>query len=66
MSADDTERVSRHMIPAVPCMEVPYGEMGEAAFALLLQAMANRGETQQENQSEIRRVVEAKLFTGKE
>ncbi|WP_181592590.1 LacI family DNA-binding transcriptional regulator [Paenibacillus sp. YN15] len=45
MSADDTERVSRHMIPAVPCIEIPYGEMGEAAFALLHQAMAGRGGT---------------------
>jgi LacI family transcriptional regulator len=43
MSADDTERVSRHMVPAVPCLEVPYGEMGEAAFTLLHQAMAKGG-----------------------
>jgi LacI family transcriptional regulator len=100
MSADDTERVSRHMVPAVPCLEVPYGEMGEAAFTLLHQAMAKGGEAKAgpgmkaeaaaavrvkasamdvretedagpgEDASDataaIRRVVEAKLFTGKE
>jgi LacI family transcriptional regulator len=66
MSADDTERVSRLMIPAVPCMEVPYGEMGEAAFMLLLQAMAHRVEAAKETETEVRRVVEARLFTGKE
>lgn len=99
MSADDTERVSRHMIPAVPCIEIPYGEMGEAAFALLHQAMAGRGgaagaagvsegasaasvdgvrgaangihvdraaNAPKNAAAEIRRVVEARLFTGKE
>jgi LacI family transcriptional regulator len=39
MSADDTERVSRHMFPPLPCVEVPYGEMGREAFVLLQQAM---------------------------
>lgn len=100
MSADDTERVSRHMIPAVACMEVPYGEMGEAAFTLLHQAMATdggakadpgikveaasalkvkvsatggreaedaeAGKVASHPAAEIRQVVEAKLFTGKE
>ncbi len=110
MSADDTERVSRHMVPAVPCLEVPYGEMGEAAFTLLHQAMAKGGgakaargagavedadgaeagrdardveaaerakdvgasgtadtaEGAKYPAAAIRRVVEAKLFTGKE
>ena len=108
MSADDTERVSRHMVPAVPCLEVPYGEMGEAAFTLLHQAMAKGGgakadpgmkaeadsvvkteadsvlkvkasatvakeaedagpgEDASDTAAAIRRVVEAKLFTGKE
>lgn len=91
MSADDTERVSRHMIPAVPCIEVPYGEMGEAAFTLLHQAMTDGGakadsvvkveasaadgreagvispgEEANTSTARIHRVVEAKLYTGKE
>lgn len=39
MSADDTERVSRHMIPPIPCIEVPYAEMGRQAFTLLQRIM---------------------------
>lgn len=39
MSADDTERVSRHMVPPVPCIEVPYGEMGRQAFLMLRELM---------------------------
>lgn len=67
MSADDTERVSRHMIPAVPCIEVPYAEMGLAAFSLLLKAMGvQEGTTDAEAAKGRRTVVEAKLFTGRE
>ncbi|MFM9331632.1 LacI family DNA-binding transcriptional regulator [Paenibacillus mesotrionivorans] len=53
MSADDTERVSRHMVPAVPCLEVPYGEMGEAAFTLLHQAMAKGGEAKADSRVKV-------------
>ncbi|MCL6457045.1 MAG: LacI family transcriptional regulator [Gorillibacterium sp.] len=39
MSADDTERVSRHMVPPIPCIEVPYMDMGRQAFMLLEERM---------------------------
>jgi LacI family transcriptional regulator len=35
MSGDDTERISRHMVPPIPCVEVPYVDMGRRAFKLL-------------------------------
>lgn len=73
MSADDTERVSRHMIPPIPCIEVPYLDMGQEAFGLLQSIMeaspagkdAKDGSARQDGQG-VRSFIQGKLYDGLE
>lgn len=64
MSADNTERISRHMVPPLPCVEVPYAEMGERAFRLLEESMARQNG--EEQVPAMREMVSCKLFQGLE
>lgn len=63
MAADNTERVSRHMIPPLPCVEVPYAEMGERAFKLLEPIMTGHGQSD-EGSRERRATIPCRIFKG--
>lgn len=60
MAADDTERVSRHLTPALPCMEVPYHEMGKQAFRILSALMDDK----EHSAIDRRAVVPCNLYAG--
>jgi LacI family transcriptional regulator len=62
MAADNTERVSRHMIPALPCVEVPYVEMGAQAFRLLEDLM--RQLDGQDTVPAKKEIIACKLYRG--
>lgn len=66
MSADDTERVSRHMVPPVPCIEVPYQDMGQEAFQMLMKLMDSEALGNEPGLSEEvgRILVSGRLYDG--
>lgn len=43
MTADNTYRSNRYMVPSLSCMEIPYAAMGEAAVAGVLEQLENPG-----------------------
>ncbi|WP_223067083.1 LacI family DNA-binding transcriptional regulator [Paenibacillus caui] len=63
MSADNTYRVSRQLVPRLSVMAVPYKEMGEKAVEVLLEQI-DRSEVETEAGASCKHWIEAQLISG--
>lgn len=66
MAADNTERVSSYMIPPLPCVDVPYLEMGRRAFSLLEVLMREQDGQDPAMLPAKREIIACKLYKGLE